>query len=52
MVLRGSTENILDEVERSINDGVNAYRSLCRDSRMTAGGGATEIELARQVSVL
>lgn len=48
-MLRGSTDNILDEVERCLDDGVNAYRSLCRDSRMLPGGGAPEIEVARQV---
>ena len=51
IVARGSTENILDEVERCLDDGVNAYRALCRDSRMVAGGGAAEIEVAQQVGV-
>lgn len=49
VVLRGSTEGFLDDVERAVNNAINTYKALCRDSRMLAGGGAPEIELARQV---
>ena len=30
IVLRGSTEQFLDDVERAMDDGVNAYKALCR----------------------
>lgn len=50
IVLRGSTEGFLDDVERAVNDGVNAFKALTRDGRCVAAGGATEIELARQLS--
>jgi len=46
IVLRGSTQNILDGLERTIDDGVNLYKGLCRDNRLVAGGGASEIEIA------
>ncbi len=49
VVLRGSTDGFLDDVERAVNNAINTYKSLCRDSRMLAGGGAPEVELARQV---
>ena len=49
VVLRGSTEGFLDDVERAVDDGVNAYKALCKDSRMVPGGGASEIEVAKQV---
>jgi len=50
VVLRGSTEGFLDDVERAVDDGINAYKALCRDARMVAAGGASEIEVARRVS--
>merc|ERR1712107_329763 len=38
------------DIERAIDDGVNVFKGVCKDGRLTAGGGSTEIELARQVS--
>merc|ERR1712159_748593 len=49
VVLRASSKNILDDQERAINDGVNVYRSLCRDPRLLPGGASTEMELAAQL---
>ncbi|XP_022745773.1 T-complex protein 1 subunit theta-like [Durio zibethinus] len=49
VVLRGSTDSILDDLERAIDDGVNTYKAMCRDSRMVPGAAATEIELARRL---
>jgi len=46
IVLRGPTKQILDDVERAINDAVNVAKALCRDGRCVAGAGASEIELA------
>lgn len=51
IVLRGSTEGFLDDVERAVNDGVNAVKSLGRDARAVAAGGAAELEVARQLGV-
>ncbi|PIA59862.1 hypothetical protein AQUCO_00400615v1 [Aquilegia coerulea] len=49
LVLRGSTDSILDDLERAVDDGVNTYRAMCRDSRIVPGAAATEIELARRL---
>ncbi|KAL2225824.1 UNVERIFIED_CONTAM: T-complex protein 1 subunit theta [Sesamum indicum] len=49
VVLRGSTDSILDDLERAVDDGVNTYRAMCRDSRTVPGAAATEIELARRL---
>lgn len=49
VVLRGSTDSVLDDLERAIDDGVNSYKTMCRDSRIVPGAGATEIELSRNL---
>jgi T-complex protein 1 subunit theta len=49
VVIRGSTDSVLDDVERAVDDGVNSYKAMCRDSRIVPGAGATEIELARRL---
>jgi len=46
IVIRGSTANIMDDVERAIDDGVNVVKSMTRDARFVPGAGATELLLA------
>ena len=46
IVVRGSTPNIMDDVERAIDDGVNVVKSMTRDARFVPGAGATELLLA------
>ncbi|XP_020105179.1 T-complex protein 1 subunit theta-like [Ananas comosus] len=50
VVLRGSTDSILDDLERAVDDGVNTYKAMCRDSRIIPGAAAAEIELARKLN--
>ncbi|EDO38829.1 predicted protein [Nematostella vectensis] len=50
VVIRGSTENIMDDIERAIDDGVNSFKALTRDPRFVPGAGASEIELARKLT--
>jgi len=49
VVLRGGTMNLLDDVERAIDDAVNTAKVLCKDGRCLPGAGATEIELAYRI---
>jgi len=46
VILRGATQQILDDAERAVDDGVNAYRVLTRDARTLPAGGATEMTAA------
>ena len=50
IIVRGSTENYMDDIERAIDDGVNTFKGITRDGRFVPGAGATEIELAAQLS--
>lgn len=50
IVLRGATANYLDDLERSLDDGINTVRILLRDGRLVPGAGSSEIELAKRVA--
>eukprot|EP01017_Pseudomicrothorax_dubius_P004049 TRINITY_DN1072_c0_g2_i10.p1 TRINITY_DN1072_c0_g2~~TRINITY_DN1072_c0_g2_i10.p1 ORF type:complete len:541 (+),score=198.85 TRINITY_DN1072_c0_g2_i10:156-1778(+) len=45
IVLRGATTNLLDDIERAIDDAVCTYKNLIKDPSFVAGAGATEMAL-------
>jgi len=46
LLLRGSTEHVVDELERGVNDALDVVAQTVSDGRVLAGGGAIEVELA------
>ncbi|KAH7354269.1 T-complex protein 1 subunit theta [Plectosphaerella cucumerina] len=52
IVLRGATQNHLDDVERAVDDGVNVVKAITRDARLVPGAGATETQLVERLTAL
>lgn len=49
LVLRGATQNALEDVERAVDDGVNVIKAVSRDPRLVPGAGAAEAQLVERV---
>jgi len=46
ILVRGSSDMVLDDTERSFHDALHSIRNVLRDPKMVPGGGAVEVELA------
>jgi thermosome subunit len=46
ILVRGGTQRIVDEAERSIKDAINVVKDILMEPKIVAGGGAIETELA------
>ena len=49
ILLQGSTDHVLDEVERAVKDGLGDVTASVKDGRVVSGGGAVEMELAKRL---
>ncbi len=52
IVVRASTEHVLNDVERALDDGIHAFKALLDDNRMLAGAGAVELALGKRLKAL
>lgn len=50
VVIRGATQQILDEAERSLHDALCVLTATVRESRIVYGGGASEMIMAVAVT--
>ena len=49
IVVRGGTEHVVDEAERSLHDALCGVRNAIEDGKIVPGGGAPEAEVAKQL---
>jgi thermosome len=49
IVVRGGTEHVVNEAERSLHDALCVVRNAIEDGKIVPGGGAPEAEVAKQL---
>jgi chaperonin GroEL (HSP60 family) len=49
VVVRGGSDHVVDEAERSFHDAICVVRNAVEDRKIVAGGGAPEAETAKQL---
>lgn len=49
LLVRGSTDHVVDEIERAVDDAIGVVAATVEDGKVVAGGGAPEIELAKKL---
>jgi thermosome len=47
--LRGGTEHVTDNLERTLDDALKVVKAVYEDGKIVAGGGASEMEVARKL---
>jgi T-complex protein 1 subunit gamma len=50
IMLRGGSKDVLNEVERNLDDAVQVARNIALDPRVLPGGGAIEMSIARAIT--
>jgi thermosome len=49
ILIRGGTERIVDEAERSIHDALCVAKDVVEEPKVVAGGGSPELEVAKEL---
>jgi thermosome len=49
VLIRGASEHVIDEIERGIHDALSVVAGALEDGKITAGGGAAAVEIAREL---
>ena len=49
IMIRGGSEHVIDEAERSLHDALCVVRNAIEDGKILAGGGAPEAELSKRL---
>ena len=49
ILIRGSTEHVIDEVKRAVEDSLGVIAATMRSGKVVAGAGAAEMEVAKEL---
>ncbi len=49
ILIRGASEHVIDEIERGMHDALSTVAVSIEDGKITAGGGAVAVEIAREL---
>ena len=49
ILIKGSTEHVVDEIKRALEDAIGDVSAALKEGKVVAGAGSTETELARQL---
>ena len=52
MVLRGGSEQFIDEAERSLHDAIMIVRRAMKNASVVPGGGAIDMEISKYVHIM
>lgn len=52
VVVRAATENLINDVERALDDGIQSFKTLCADGRLLPGAGSVELELTKRLKAI
>ena len=50
ILLRGASKDILNEIERNLQDAMSVVRNVCMEPALVPGGGAAEMALAQIIA--
>ncbi len=49
ILIRGGTEHVVDEIDRSLNDAISVVAVAVEDGKLVTGGGSTAVEIAMKL---
>ncbi|CRG96931.1 T-complex protein 1 subunit gamma, putative [Plasmodium gallinaceum] len=49
ILLRGSTKDVLNEIERNLHDGMNVAKNIILEGKLLCGGGCTEMRVGQNL---
>lgn len=50
MLLRGGSKDVLNEIERNLQDAIQVVRNIVFESKLLPGGGATEMAVGQALA--